>query len=126
MRRPLLAALLTGATFAHLFPALCQARLAIQIQSSNPSYGDPSAFEFSVIVQNRGDFTLVVLPGAIRRDYSALDSGSAGYLPHPGPRTPPWGARSPSSRARRLRSLSLECAMGTDRGMSRRGVTNCA
>jgi hypothetical protein len=89
--RRLLAAFLTAALFALLLPALSHARLAIQIQSSTPSYGDPAAFEFSVIVQNRGDFPLVVLPQAIRRDYSALDSGSVEYLPYPGPRIPPWG-----------------------------------
>ena len=91
MARSLLAAPLTGAMFALLLPALSHASLTIQIQSSTPSYGDPAAFEFSVIVQNRGDFPLVVLPHAIRRDYSALDSGSVEYLPYPGPPMPPWG-----------------------------------
>ncbi len=79
-----------GAVFALLLPALSHASLTIEIQSSTPIYDDPAAFEFSVTVQNRGRFPLVVLPHALRRVYAAVGSGSAEYSPYPGPPMPPW------------------------------------
>jgi len=84
------AMILIGAMFALLLPAPSQASLAIRIQSSTPIYDDPSAFELSVIVQNRGSIPLVILPQALRRVYSAVGSGSAEYSPYPGPPVPPW------------------------------------
>jgi len=81
---------LIGAVFAFLQPAPSHASLTIEIRSSTPVYDDPAAFEFSVIVQNRGSFSLVVLPHALRRVYAAVGSGSAEYSPYPGPPMPPW------------------------------------
>jgi hypothetical protein len=82
--------ILIGAMFALLLPAFSHASLTIRVQSSTPIYDDPSAFELSVIVQNRGSSPLVVLPQALRRVYAALGSGSAEYSPYPGPPVPPW------------------------------------
>ena len=82
--------ILIGAMFALLLPASSQANLTIRVQSSTPIYDDPSAFELSVIVQNRGSISLVVLPQSLRRGYAAVGSGSAEYTPYPGPPVPPW------------------------------------
>jgi len=79
-----------GAMLALLLAAPSHANLTIQIQSSTPSYDDPSAFELSVIVHNQGSVPLVVLPQGLRRAYSALGSGSAQYSPYPGPPIAPW------------------------------------
>ena len=85
-----LAMILIGAMFALLLAAPSHANLAIRVQSSTLIYDDPSTFELSVIVQNRGGIPLVVLPQALRRVYSAVGSNSAEYSPYPGPRVPPW------------------------------------
>ncbi len=81
---------LIGAIFALLLSAPSDASLTIQVQSSVPIYDNPFAFELFVIIQNRGSFPLVVLPQALRREYSPVGSGSAEYSPYPGPAMAPW------------------------------------
>jgi hypothetical protein len=82
--------ILIGAMFALLLPASSRANPTIHVQSSTPNYDNPSAFEMSVIVRNRGRIPLVILPQALRRMYTAAGSGSAEYTPYPGPPVPPW------------------------------------
>jgi hypothetical protein len=81
---------LIGSMFALHLPGAAHANLAIEVQSSTPAFADPAAFELSVIIQNRGGASIVVLPQALRRVYWAPGSGSATYSPYPGPPVPPW------------------------------------
>ncbi len=81
---------LAGSMFALQSPGLARADLAIEVQSATPTFARPATFELSVIVQNRGEASIVVLPQGLRREYSALGSGSATYSPYPGPPMAPW------------------------------------
>jgi len=64
--------------------------LEIRAESPAPRYSVPERFHFVVTIRNRAKNALVILPGGIRRVYKALDRGSAGYVPFPGPPLSPW------------------------------------
>lgn len=87
--------LLIGGMFALHLADPVHASLAIRIESSTPIFADPASFELSVIIQNRGSASVVVLPQALRRMYSAVDSGSPTYSPYPGPPIAPWKGAFP-------------------------------
>ena len=67
-----------------------EAGLFVRAHSSTPTYSGPADFHFAVVLANREDSAVVVLPGALRRSYTPRSGGAARYIPFPGPRLAPW------------------------------------
>ena len=64
--------------------------LRLRAQSINPAYDAAESFALEVVFENVGDRPVAVLPAMVRRRYRPLGSGSAAYVPYPGPPIFPW------------------------------------
>ena len=64
--------------------------LRLRAQLTNHAYDAPESFALEVVFENVGDLPVAILPAMVRRRYRPLGSGSATYVPYPGPPIFPW------------------------------------
>ena len=64
--------------------------IEIRAESPTPRYSVPERFHLVVTIRNPTKNALGILPGGIRRVYTTLGRGTAGYVPFPGPPLSPW------------------------------------